>query len=191
MFEEIYGLEDIIQTIALEKLFFDYKEEYTGGVINGDTFYDTALETVYDLCDHVEYLDYTDSTLYFFSFPEMRKFYKLCKEYCSQNHIKFQKCKYTKDALDFVDASIKCSGMRNFAWNYWIPPKLIKKRQHQFLIELGCYFQEWIEMIAALFEIRQYFREKCEELQKELTPVLTIVKPKKAPVADTEERKAA
>lgn len=191
MFEEIYGLEDIIQTIALEKLFFDYKEEYTGGVINGDTFYDTALETVYDLCDHAEYLDYTDSTLYFFSFPEMRKFYKLCKEYCSKNHIKFQKCKYIKDALDFVDASIKCSGMRNFAWNYWIPPKLIKKRQHQFLIELGCYFQEWIEMISALFEIRQYFREKCEELQKELTPVLTIVKPRKAPESDTEERKAA
>ena len=191
MFEEIYGLEDIIQTIALEKLFFDYKEEYTGGIINGDTFYDTALETVYDLCDHVEYLDYTDSTLYFFSFAEMRKFYKLCKEYCSKNHIKFQKCKYIKDALDFVDASIKCSGMRNFAWNYWIPPKLIKKRQHQFLIELGCYFQEWIEMISALFEIRQYFREKCEELQKELTPALTIVKPKKAPAAKTEERKAA
>ena len=191
MFEEIYGLEDIIQTIALEKLFFDYKEDYAGGIIDGDNFYIIASETVYDLCDHVEYLDYTDSTLYFFSFPEMRKFYKLCKEHCSKHHIKFQKSPYIKGAMDFVTDSIRCSGMRNFAWNYWIPPKLKKKRQHQFLLETGCYFQEWIEMIAALFEIRQYFREKCEELQKELTPKLTIVKPKKAPASDTEERKAA
>lgn len=191
MFEEIYGLELIIQTIALEKLCFDYKEEYEGGVIDGDEFYDKSFEIVYGLCDRMEYMEYTDSTLYFFSFPEMKKFYSLCKEYCSTNHIKFQKCKYIKGALDFVESSIRCSGMRNIAWNYWIPPKLIKKRQHQFLIELGCYFEDWVEMIASLFEIRQYFREKCEELRKELTPALTIVKPKQAPVADTEERKAA
>lgn len=191
MFEEIYGLENIIQSIALEKIFFDCKEDYPGGVIDGERFYEIAIETVYDICDHVEYMDYTDSTLYFFSFPEMKKFYSLCKEYCSKHHVKFQKCKYIKDALDFVEASIRCSGMRNIAWNYWIPPKLVKKRQHQFLIELGCYFEEWIEMIAVLFEIRQYFREKLEEIHKELTPVLTIVKPKKIPVVTTVERKAA
>lgn len=191
MFEEIYGLEDIIQTIALEKIFFDYKEEYPGGIIDGDNFYLTASETVYDMCDHALYLDYTDSTLQFFSFPEMHRFYSLCKEYCSKNRIRFQRSKYVKEAKDFVDASIRCSGMRNIAWNYWIPPKLKKKRRHQFLIETGCYFQEYIELIATLFEIRQYFREKCEELKEELTPALTIVKPKKLSKAKAEERKAA
>ena len=191
MFEEIYGLEDIIQSIALEKIFFDYEEDYPGGIIDGDRFYETAVETVYDMCDHVEYMDYTDSTLYFFSFSEMKKFYILCKEYCSKHQIKFQKCKYIKDALDFVETSIRCSGMRNIAWNHWIPPKLVKKRQHQFLIELGCFFEDWIEMIAVLFEIRQYFREKCEEIQLMLYPPLTLVKPKVTSTVQTEERKAA
>lgn len=191
MFEEIYGLEDIIQTIALEKVFFDYKEKYKGGIIDGEQFYETAIETVYDMCDHVENLDYTDSTLYFFSFSEMNKFYKLCKEHSRRNQIKFQKNPYNKAAMDFVSAAIQCSGMQNYAWNYWIPPKLVKKRKHQFLIETGCFFQEWIEMIATLFEIRQYFREKCEEIQKELSQALIVVKSKKALAAHYEERKAA
>ena len=191
MFDEIYGLEDIIQTIALEKIFFDYKEEYTGGIIDGDRFMDKALETVYEMCDHVEYMEHTDSVLYFFSFSEMRQFYKLCKEHSSKNHIKFQKDPYIQGAFDFVADSIRFSGMRNTAWNYWIPPKLIKKRQHQFLIETGCYFQDWIEMIAVLFEIRQYFREKCEEIRMELYPPLALVKPKETSNADMEERKAA
>lgn len=93
--------------------------------------------------------------------------------------------------MDFVTAAIECSGMRNVAWNYWIPPKLVKKRQHQFLIETGMYFQEWIELIAILFEIRQYFREKCEELRQTLYPALTLVKPTETPLAETAERKAA
>ncbi len=191
MFEEIYGLEDIIQTIALEKIFFDYKEDYTGGVINGERFYETALEAVYDLCSHVEYLEYTDSTIYFFSFSEMRKFYDLCKEHSRKNHIKFQKNPYVKAAKRFVFAALDCSGMQNVACNYWIPPKLKRKREHQFLIEAGCYFREWIEMIDVLYEIRQYFREKCEEIEKELKPVLTLVKPKKMPAAKKKGRKAA
>lgn len=191
MFEEIYGLEEIIQMIALEKLFYDYDESYTGGVINGDNFFETAVETVYELCDHVEFPDYTESTLHFFSFPEMRRFYSLCKEHSKKKHIKFQKNPYIKDAMDFVTAAIECSGMRNVAWNYWIPPKLVKKRQHQFLIETGMYFQEWIELIAILFEIRQYFREKCEELRQTLYPALTLVKPTETPLAKIAERKAA
>lgn len=191
MFEEIYGLEEIIQMIALEKIFFDYEEDYTGGIIDGDKFMETALETVYEMCDHVEYLDYTDSILYFFSFPEMRRFYKLCKEHSSKNHIKFRRNPYVKNAIDFVDTNIRYSGMRNIAWNYWIPRRLIKKRQHQFLIETGVYFQEWIEMIAALFEIRQYFREKCEEIQLELYSPLTLVKPKATSTTNPVERKAA
>lgn len=191
MFEEIYGLEEIIQMIALEKLFYDYDESYTGGVINGDHFFETAVETVYEMCDHVEFLDYTESTLHFFRFSEMNRFYSLCKEHSKKNHIKFQKNSYIKDAMDFVTAAIECSGMRNVAWNYWIPPKLVKKRKHQFLIETGTYFQEWIELIATLFEIRQYFRKKCEELQRALYPALTLVKPAEKPPAEIAERKAA
>ena len=191
MFEEIYGLEDIIQSIALEKIFFDYEEDYTGGVIDGDRFYETALETVYDMSEHVEFMDYTESTLYFFSFPEMRQFYKLCQEHSRKNRVKFKKNPYIQNAMDFVENNIRYSGMQNIAWNYWMPSKLVKKKQHQFLIETGMYFQEWVEMIATLFEIRQYFREKCKELQLELYPPLTLVKPKVISTVQTEERKAA
>ena len=191
MFHEISSCEDVIRAIALERTLFQFVKGYTGDFIDGESFYQEATELTYSIAQEVVYMEYTDSHLFFFRFDEMDEFYELCKEHSRRNRVKFKKDPYIIDAENHVLGIIGCSGVENAAWNYWIPPELNRKRQHRFLIELGCYFYEWVELIQAVFEIRQYFAKKVTELKAELYPTpKVLVLPTPVPTVP-EERKAA
>ena len=191
MFHEISSFEDVIRAIALERTLFQYIEGYDGDFIDGEFFYQQALELTLTIAQEVIYLDYTDSHLYFFRFEAMDEFYELCKEHSRRNRVKFKKDPYIIDAENHVLGIIGCSGVENAAWNYWIPPELKRKRQHRFLIELGCYFYEWVELIQAVFEIREYFITKVKELKAELYPAPKVLVLPTPVTTVPEERKAA
>lgn len=191
MFREICNLEDVIRAVALERILFEYIPDYGGDFIDGDQFYFQANEIVLALAQFGYYLDHTESTLYFFRFDEMDMFYDLCKEHSRRNKVNFKKDPYVKAAHDFVMDTIRHSGMENIAWAYWIPPKLYKGRQHRILIETGCYFMEWLEMVETIFAIQSYFKRKVEELKLELYPKQKVITFPVPIAADTEERKAA
>lgn len=191
MFREICNLEDVIRSVALERILFENMPNYSGGLIDGDSFFLEATEVVLALAQFGYFLDYTESTLYFFKFEEMDAFYELCKEHSRRNRISFKKNPYIKAAKEFVDDTIKHSGMENIAWAYWIPRKLVKGRQHRILIETGMYFFEWLEMIQCIFDLMAYFKEKVAELKAELYPEPKILLLPVPIAAETEERKAA
>lgn len=191
MFREICNLEDVIRAVALERILFEYIPDYGGDFIDGDHFYLQANDIILALAQTGCYMDHTDSTLYFYKFEEMDEFYDLCKEHSRRNRVNFKKDPYVKAAYDYVMETIRDSGMENIAWAYWIPRKLYGGRQHRFLIETGCYFMEWLEMVQTLFEIRAYFEAKVEELKSELYPKQTVIAFPVPVTADTEERKAA
>ena len=191
MFHEISSFEDVIRAIALERTLFQFVKGYTGDFIDGESFYQEATELTYSIAQEVVYMEYTDSHLFFFRFDEMDEFYELCKEHSRRNRVKFKKDPYIIDAENQVLGIIGCSGVENAAWNYWIPPELKRKRQHRFLIELGCYFYEWVELIQAVFEIRQYFAKKVTELKAELYPTPKVLVLPTPVTTVPEERKAA
>ena len=191
MFREICNFEDAIRAVALERILFENIQDYSGDYIDGEQFYFQAIEIVLALAQFGYYLDHTESTLYFFRFDEMDEFYDLCKEHSHRNRINFKKDPYVKAAKEYVMDTIRHSGMENIAWAYWIPRKLIKGRQHRFLIETGCYFMEWLEMVETLFEIRAYFKSKVEELEAELYPKQKVLVLPVPIAAEAEERKAA
>lgn len=191
MFREICNLEDVIRTVVLERILFENIPDYGGDFIDGDQFFFQANDIVLALAQTGYYLDHTESTLYFFRFEEMDEFYDLCKEHSRRNKINFKKDPYVKAAYDFVMDTIRNSGMENIAWAYWIPRKLYKSREHRILIETGCYFMEWLEMVQTLFEIRAYFENKVKELRAELYPKQEVIAFPVPIAADAEERKAA
>ena len=137
--------------------------------------------------EYVE-LDWTSSILYKFSFPGMVKYYDLCKEHSKINKINFKKNPYVISAEKYVDSVIRYSGVCNIAWNLWIPKKIIKKKRYIFLIETGCYFDDYVDMLNLLYEIRDYYDVKSKELEKELSNKAKIIK---LPTPKKETRKAA
>ena len=91
-------------------------------------------------------------------------------------------------AEEYVRTAIYDSPAENFAWNLWIPKKIIKKKRYIFLIETGCYFDDYVDMLNLLYEIRDYYDVKSKELEKELSNKAKIIK---LPTPKKETRKAA
>lgn len=191
MFKEIYGIEDVIRLLYLDKLLFENEDGYSGLNLDGEYFYTTAWETLmYLACEYVEF-EMTESVMYKFQFPEMYAFYNLCKEHSKQHNIKFKKNPYVKAAEKYVDDVLYSSNAQNFVWNLWIPRKEVNKRTYILMLELGMYFEDYLEIIEALFNIRNYYSEQIKKLKEELYGFKIIMNMPNTHSDKTEERKAA
>ena len=78
--------------------------------------------------------------------------------------------------------------LQNIAWNLWIPKKIVKKKRYIFLVETGCYFEQHIELLDTLYEVRDYYDQKSRELDEELHGKPKVIK---LPKVRKETRKAA
>lgn len=188
MFDNIRNLEGIIESLRLEEVMFRNNSNYTGNFLNADEYYIQAWEALADLSDEYVEIDWTYSVLYKFSFPGMIKFYDLCKEHSRLNKINFKKNPYVTAAEDYVRTAIDNAYVRNVAWNLWIPKKIVKKKKYIFLIETGCYFDDYIDMLDLLYEIRDYYDAQSKILEKELHGKAKVIK---FPADKKETRKAA
>lgn len=191
MFKEIYGIEDVIRLLYLDKLLFENEDGYSGLNLDGEYFYTTAWETLMNLAyEYVEF-EMTESVMYKFQFPEMYTFYNLCKEHSKQNNIKFKKNPYVKAAEKHIDDVLYSSNAQNFVWNLWTPRKEINKRTYILMLELGMYFEDYLEIIEALFNIRNYYSEQIKKLKEELYESKIRMNIPNTNSDKTEERKTA
>ena len=99
----------------------------------------------------------------------MIKFYDLCREHSKRNKINFKKNPYVIAAEEYIRNSVNETCARNFAWNLWVPRKIVKKKRYIFLIETGCYFDDYVDMLELLYDIRSYYEEQSKILEKELS----------------------
>lgn len=188
MFNDIPNLEGYLESLRLEEVLFRNEATYTGNILNSEDYYCQAWEAVAELSDEYVDLDYTCSVLYKFCFPGLVKFYELCREHSKINKINFKKNPYVKNAEEHVYSIIKESYLQNITWNLWIPRKIVKKKRYTFIIETGCYFEQHIDLLDVLYEVRDYYDQLSKELDEELHGKSKIIK---LPQAQTETRKAA
>lgn len=188
MFNNIPNLEGFLESLRLEEVLFRNDANHTGNFLNSEDYYCQAWEEVAALSDEYVEIDWTNSVLYKFSFPGMIKFYDLCKEHSRLNKINFKKNPYVTAAEDYVRTAIDNAYVRNIAWNLWIPKKIVKKKRYIFLVETGCYFEQYIELLDTLYEVRDYYDQKSRELDEELHGKPKVIK---LPKTGKEMRKAA
>lgn len=176
MFNDIDNFEGFLESLRLEEVLFRNEPSHMGDFLNSEDYYCQAWEALADLSDEYVELDWTSSTLYKFTFPGMVKFYDLCKEYGRKNKISFKRNPYVLGAEEFIKNAIDISCVRNFAWNLWLPKKIVKKKRYIFLIETGCYFEQHTEMLDLIYEVRDYYDRKAKELDEELHGKRKIIK---------------
>lgn len=188
MFEEINNIEGILESLRLEEVLYRNEPTHNGNFLDADDYYIQAWETLHELADEQFEVDYTDSLLYKFGFPSMIKFYNLCREHSERNKINFKKNPYVTAAEEYIRNTVNETSARNFAWNLWVPKKIVKKKRYIFLIETGCYFDDYVDMLDLLYDVRDYYEEQSRILEKELSKESKVIQlsiPKK------ETRKAA
>ena len=93
-----------------------------------------------------------------------------------------------KAAEKFVDSTFRSSDARDFAWNLWVPPKLVKKRAYTVIVETGTYFEDYIEILKDIYSIKEYYASQCKALKNELYGKPKIIQ---MSAVTKEERKAA
>lgn len=188
MFNDIPNLEGFLESLRLEEVLFRNEPTHSGNFLSADDYYIQAWEAFHELADEQFEVDYTDSVLYKFGFPSMIKFYDLCREHSRRNKINFKKNPYVKAAEEYVRKAVNETYARNFAWNLWVPRKIVKKKRYIFLIETGCYFDDYVDMLELLYEVRDYYEEQSKILEKELSKKSKVIK---LPTVQKETRKAA
>ena len=188
MFNDIPELDGYLESLRLEEILFRNSVSYTGNFLNSEDYFCLAWEEIAGLSSEFVELEHTDSILYKFSFPGLVKFYELCKEHSKLNKINFKKNPHVTEAENNIREIIKISYLQNIAWNLWIPRKIIKKKRYMFIVETGCYFEQHIELLDTLFEIRDYYDQKSRELYEELYGKPKVIK---LTEAQQEMRKAA
>lgn len=188
MFNDIPELDGYLESLRLEEVLFRNSVSHTGNFLNSEDYFCLAREEIVDLSSEFVDLEYTDSILYKFSFPGLVEFYELCKEHSKLNKINFKKNPHVTEAENDICEIIETSYLRSIRWDLWIPRKIVKKKRYMLIIETGCYFEQHIELLDALFEIRDYYDQKSRELYEELYGKPKVIK---LTEAQQEMRKAA
>ncbi len=185
MFETIGEWEDSLKLLELEAVFVEHGEPKKGYELKNEEYWNTVYTEFSEIANDFVYKEEYDSTIYFFRFPQLHEFYTLCKLLCRKEGVNFRKSVYATEAENFVRQTLLSLNGYCFGWNLWVPKKLVKKRAYTFLVEIGCEFYDYLEMIDAVLTVREYYTEKCEELRK------LLGKPKTVKMKNGKERKAA
>ena len=185
MFETIVELEDLLRYLELQSVLHEHGLAYRGSFLDDEYYWDESFTVLSELSEETVYMEATDSTLYLFRFSELHEFYTLCKEESRKIGVSFRKNPTVKEAEDFVSEILRSQNDYCFQWNIWTPKKLVKKRAYTFLIETGCEFYDYTNLIDAVLTIKEYYAEQCKNLLDKLS------KPKIQPMPQRKERKAA
>lgn len=188
MFKEISGIGGVLSSLNLQRVLFTYKEGYTGDFVDEEDIYCNGFEEIVTLCDEWTEMTYTDSILFKFRFPELTEFYTLCKEESRIKSINFKKNPRLKKAMNEVESYLEFSGAStyNFVWNIWVPKKIVNKRRYTLIIEINMYFDDYPQILEALYLIKEFYQRQVDELKKELYPNVI-----KMPDKKHQERKKA
>lgn len=188
MFNEISEFCGILQSLNLHRVLFTYKKDFNGEFLDEEDTYINGFEEIVELCDEWTEMECTESILFKFRFPELTKFYTLCKEESRKNNINFKKNPRIIKAANEVESYLMYSGASryDFAWNLWIPKKIVNKKRYTLIVEIGMYFEDYPELLEALYLIKNYYAEQAKKLENELYPKVI-----KMPAKKTRERKAA
>lgn len=178
MFNEILDFEGYLESLKLDKILSEHDKDFTGDYLNNGDYYSNAWETVVNLASEWVELEKTCSTLYKFCFPEMIRFYELCREHSKIMGINFKKNPFVLNAMKKVAEIMRYSSMDNyyFDWNIWVPKKVRPKHNYTFIIETSMDFFSHIEMVETVYEVKEYYAEALRTIEKALEIKPKIVK---------------
>lgn len=179
--------------LAIEKIQFDHLGAVNGYNLDTDYFYEAAFEAIDQICDVTDsgYNDDWNSNMLKLVFPGMHSFYALCREQCKRERQDFANFRHVKDAQDFVYREIGQINDYNIDGKLITPKKQTEKKYCCLLIELGCEFYQYVELVDTLCNIRAYYLDAEKKLRKEFYGMAETVKVLCLPAPNPEIWRAA
>ena len=192
-----YDVFDIIQQLFIHKTVYD-STGFDMGTVEAECMFSDALDAIGMVADTIEdsYIEDHDSTIYKFHFDRMYEYFELCRKLARQKGIAFHNEPWVEEARRFINNELGDVPDYSIDWAVFIPKKLNRneKKTYSVLIELGCEFYAYVQLVDSLYNIRDFFYEKEKELRAETEKPKVLPLPKPKPKTQTKsnpQRRAA
>lgn len=176
--QEVYMYEALEQ-LYIQKTIFESTGKTLSDSIDGDCIYGEALDAIHYVAPMVDYsyIEDFESVVYKITFEKMPEFYELCKKQARQKGIEFKNHPLVIESEKFMDCQMHCTNTYCISWCTFLPKKVKKKKSYSLLFELSCEFYNYVELVDALYSIRDYFIEEERKLRTQMeTPKIIPMK---------------
>jgi len=133
-----------------------------------DEIYYEALDDVADSVSGI--LANEDVNIQKFSFPGMKEFYCLCREYGRKNRVSFKNNRYAREAADFVNREMNGIDSYCINWRLFTPKKVTDKKWPCLAVFTDVEFYQPVQLVESLYNIRTCYKQALEKLKEELRP---------------------
>lgn len=172
MFEEPdICMDDLLAILSIEKICYDH----TGGAcdsipLDSDFLFETTYESLNKAASYIEYGFVEDWDIYVqkFKFPDMQKYYNLCRKYGRKHCIAFKNNRFIKEAADFV--ADEMNGINSYCinWMLFTPKKETEKRWPCLAVFISPEFYNPVQLVESVYNIRSFYEEGVKHLEEEL-----------------------
>ena len=172
MFEgaDLY-MDAMLGILMIEKIRYDHTGTITGIPLQEDYLWEVYYEALDDVADSVSgILANEDVNIQKFSFPGMKEFYCLCREYGRKNRVSFKNNRYAREAADFVNREMNGIDSYCINWRLFTPKKVTDKKWPCLAVFTDVEFYQPVQVGEALYNIRTCHKQALEKLKEELRP---------------------
>lgn len=161
MFFKTYtNIPSVLEVLKVRKLIYDK----SGHLIKGELYEGEELmeayESIFYLSDRVDSWEpelFCGNTVFKITFPQMKNFYELCREESKSLGIALKNNQHYKSAEDAVDSIMNELDGNSYCWSLRVPRKDKNKKVCNLIVEVTEYFYEYVDLVTALYEIREYY----------------------------------
>lgn len=192
MFEETdHCIDNILGILAIEKIRYDHTGAFNGMPLDSDFFPEAYYDALDDVAPSVsaEADDY-DSYIQKFCFPDMREYYRLCREYGRKHKVSFQRNPFVKEAKAFVNDEMCGIDSYCIEWMLFTPKTETEKKWPCLAVFTSVEFYQPVQLVESLFNIRSFYKNGVKHLKTEMEHQTKIVS-LPAILPETERKQAA
>ena len=171
MFEEPdICMDDLLAILSIEKICYDHRGVCNATPLDSDFLWETAYEALNDVASYTENgsVDAWDTYVQKFQFPDMQKYYDLCRAYGKKHRIAFKNNRFIKEAADFV--ADEMNGINSYCidWMLFTPKKETEKRWPCLAVFTSPEFYQPVQLVESVYNIRSFYEEGVKRLEEEL-----------------------
>lgn len=165
------NVAEAIDMLYVQKIVFDSRGEVETSPLDPDYYFQDSLDYIEGVSENITFYcaddDFQEETYYNIAFDKMSLYFELCKRIARHKGISFKNLSQYKEAVSFMNR--KFVDMQNYLmdWEIYIPKKEVNKKKCMVRIMLNFEFSDYFGLVITLYEIRDFFLEKVDELQKE------------------------
>lgn len=159
-FKQYISIPSVLEVLKVRKSVYDKSGCLLKGELYEGEVFSEAIDSIYSVSEDVDIWEpdgYWGNTVFKITFPKMKSFYELCREESKMLGIALKNNPHYINAEDKVDSILDEIQSDSYCWSLRVPQKDKNKKVCNLIVEVSEYFYEYLDLVTAIYEIREYY----------------------------------